>query len=198
MKKKLKEAVVYKDRVNNVDAFFTKRTIGIDPKHPEWRKEQHGSVKAEVEALLTGEKWTTVRGYQQLLDKVDDGKVIMFQKFDDDFYRFGDKLNKTMKEGEKLWVCLGGYGGEDIDWEKSTNDDGMLAEPTDDEYEKTYRNYYNWLVVPYDAIRSAGKPDTWKKIHDSWPQWLKKTSIETKKEYLDDAWLADLGYSKEK
>lgn len=197
MKKNLKEAVVYKDRVNNVDAFFTKRTIGIDPKYG-GRKEQHGSVKAEVEALLTGEKWTTVRGYQQMLDKVDDGKVIMFQKFDDDFYNFGDKLNRTMKDGEKLWVCLGGYGGEDIDWEKSTNDDGMLAEPTDDEYEKTYRNYYNWLVVPYDAIRSAGKPDTWKKIHDSWPQWLKKTSIETKKEYLDDAWLADLGYNKEK
>lgn len=124
----------------------------------------------------------------------------MFQKFDDDFYSFGDKLNKTMKNGEKLWVCLGGYGGEDIDWEKSTNDDGesMFAEPTDDEWEKTSRSYYNWLVVPYDAIRSAGKPDTWKKIHDSWSQWLKKTSIETKKEYLDDAWLVDLGYGKEK
>lgn len=196
MKKKLKEATVFKDRVNNVDAFFAKRTIGIDPKYG-GRKEQHGSVKAEVDALLTDKKWKTIRGYQQLLDQIDDGKVVMFQKFDDDFYNFGDKLNKTMKPGEKLWVSLGGYGGEDIDWQKTIDSNGP-SEPSDDEMDRTRKSYYNWMCIPYDAIRSAGKPDTWKKVHDSWSQWLKKTSLETKKEYLDDVWLGDLGYSKEK
>ena len=196
MKKKLKEATVFKDRVNNVDAFFAKRTIGIDPKYG-GRQEQHGSVNAEVDALLTGEKWTTIRGYQQLLDKIDAGKVVMFQKFDDDFYNFGDKLNKTMKPGEKLWVSLGGYGGEDIDWEKTLGSNGS-SEPSDDELDRSRKSYYNWMCIPYDAIRSVGKPDTWKKVHASWGQWLNKTPIETKKEYLDDAWLGDLGYSKEK
>ena len=181
MKKKVKEAVVFKDRVDNVDAFFSKRTIEHDPK---WgRVEKRGDVKAEVEALLNGEKWTTIKGYQQIFDKVDDGKVIMFRKFDKDFYTFGDKLNKTMKDGEKLWVCLGGYGGKEIDHEKTD----MYEMPTDADYETMRPSYYNWVVMPYDCLKSH--PDTWKKVHDAWENWLQKTPLEVKKEYLDDKWI---------
>ena len=185
--KRVKEAVAFKERVNNVDALFVKRIVKSRDETDE------ENLDAEVQVLLKSRQWKTVKGYQTFINEVQHNNTVMFRKFDEDFYDFGDALNKQMKDGEKLWVSLGGYSGEDIDY---ANTD-MYEMPTDDDYRRTGASYWNFTFTPYDSF-AKDRPDTWKKVHDAVREWNRNTDSATLRQYYDARWIEAIGPRLEK